>query len=203
MAVVGPNGAGKSTLVKAIVGLLHPWRGTITFRGESVAGFPPERLVRLGMAYLPQLRNVFSSMSVEENLRLAGHLHKRQRARRIEEVFRLFPDLRRRGEARAEDLSGGQRQMLALARALMLEPELLILDEPTAGLAPRLADLLFEKVAELKDQGVAMLVVEQNVERVLKAADHAYVLAAGENRFDGPGQAVLADAEVGRLYLGG
>lgn len=203
VAVVGPNGAGKSTLAKAIVGLLQPWSGSLHFRGRSIGGVAPEELVRMGIAYLPQLDNVFQTMSVRENLELAGHLHRDRRDERIEEMYGLFPDLERFAQSPAQDLSGGQRQMVALARAVMLEPELLLFDEPSAGLSPTLADDLFEKVQTLKDLGVALLVVEQNVERVLEIADHAYVLAAGENRFEGSGTELLANKEIGRLYLGG
>ncbi|MPZ53531.1 MAG: ATP-binding cassette domain-containing protein [Acidimicrobiia bacterium] len=203
VAVVGPNGAGKSTLAKAVVGLLRPWSGSVRFRGRSIGGIAPEELVRMGIAYLPQLDNVFQTMSVRENLELAGHLQRDRRDGRIKEMYELFPDLERFARAQAQDLSGGQRQMLALARAVMLEPELLLLDEPSAGLSPALADDLFEKVQKLKELGVALLVVEQNVDRVLEIADHAYVLAAGENRFEGSGAGLLADEEIGRLYLGG
>ncbi len=203
VAVVGPNGAGKSTLAKAVVGLLRPWSGSLRFGGQSIVGVAPEELVRMGIAYLPQLDNVFQTMSVRENLELAGHLRRDRRDERIEEMYRLFPDLERFARAPAQDLSGGQRQMLALARAVMLEPVLLLLDEPSAGLSPALADDLFEKVRELKELGVALLVVEQNVERALQIADRAYVLAAGANRFEGSGSDLLADKEMGRLYLGG
>jgi ABC-type branched-subunit amino acid transport system ATPase component len=202
-ALVGPNGAGKSTLVKAVVGLLRPSAGSIRFDGEEIAGLPTERLTKRGVVYLPQRDNVFRGMSVAENLKLAGHLKRTTRQRKIEDVLDLFPELTRLLSSMAGDLSGGERQMLAMARALVLEPRLLILDEPTAGLSPRVADLLFDKIVELKGRGVTLLIVEQNVEKVLACADVAYVLAAGENRFRGSGPELLASPEMTRLYLGG
>jgi ABC-type branched-subunit amino acid transport system ATPase component len=203
VAIVGPNGAGKSTLVKVVVGLLSPQRGDVQFAGRSLVGVPPERLAGMGLAYLPQLDNVFRSMTVRENLELGGHRLGKDRGERIERTFQLFPDLRRLLDNRAGTLSGGQRQMLAMARALMLDPRLVILDEPTAGLSPQLSEALFERVLALNAQGVAVLVIEQNVDLALSAADRAYVLAAGENRYEGSGPQVLADPEIGALYLGG
>ena len=203
VAIVGPNGAGKSTLVKVIAGLLPPKRGSVAFAGRAVVGKPPEALVRMGMAYLPQLDNVFRTMTVQENLELGGHMERRRRREKVEEVLGVFPRLERYRKELAGNLSGGERQMLALARTLMVEPRLLILDEPSAALAPNVADAVFDKIVSLKESGVALCVVEQNVERVLQVADRAYVLAAGENRFEGRGPEVLADPEIARLYLGG
>jgi ABC-type branched-subunit amino acid transport system ATPase component len=203
VAIVGPNGAGKSTLVKVVAGLLPPKRGSITFDGHPVVGQPPEALVRMGMAYLPQLDNVFRTMTVQENLELGGHMDRRRRRGKVDRILQLFPRLAGLRKEVAGNLSGGERQMLALGRTLMLEPHLLILDEPSAALAPSVAEAVFAKVVQLKEAGVALCVVEQNVERVLRVADRAYVLAAGENRFEGRGPEVLADPEIARLYLGG
>jgi ABC-type branched-subunit amino acid transport system ATPase component len=203
VTIVGPNGAGKSTLVKLLVGLLHPWSGTITFAGSSAAGLKPDQLARAGLGYVPQLGNVFRRMSVEENLLLAGHRDKRSRKDRVDEMFHLFPDLARLRGSKAGELSGGQRQMLAISRALMPSPRLLMLDEPSAGLSPALAERVFQEVKRLSGGGLAILMVEQNVERALQISDRAYVLVAGANRFEGRGSEVLDNEEIGRLYLGG
>jgi ABC-type branched-subunit amino acid transport system ATPase component len=203
VSIVGPNGAGKSTAMKLVFGLLSPWRGTVRFAGEDVSGVPPERLVRHGMAYVPQVANVFRTLTVEENLEMGAFTMSGPLAARKRHVYDLFPRLYERRRQRAGQMSGGERQMVAMGRALMLEPKLLMLDEPSAGLAPMLVDLIFEKVREVNEEGIAVLMVEQNARKSLELADRGYVLANGRNELDGPGHALLRDPEVARLYLGG
>jgi ABC-type branched-subunit amino acid transport system ATPase component len=208
VAVIGPNGAGKSTLLKAIYGLLRPRGGTVTFRPQDapaaeIAGVKPYRLTRLGLNYVPQLANVFPNMSVQENLE-GGAAAAGDGARdRIGQAFETFPFLQERRRARAGTLSGGQRQMLALARALVTDPQLLLLDEPSAGLAPTAVDALFEKLSEINRQGIAILLVEQNARRSLAMSDYAYVLDMGTNRFEGNGPQLADDPKIAELYLGG
>ena len=203
VSVIGPNGAGKSTLLKAIYGLARVHGGRVGFAGRPVTGRKPHELTRLGLNYVPQLGNVFRNMSVLENLEI-GAVPKRDRmAERLDAVFELFPILGGRRRQRAGTLSGGERQMLALARALMPEPRLLLLDEPSAALAPAVADVLFEQLAAVNEAGVAILLVEQNARRSLALSDYGYVLDMGRNRFEGPGAQLLHDPTVADLYLGG
>jgi ABC-type branched-subunit amino acid transport system ATPase component len=203
VSVVGPNGAGKSTLIKAIFGLVRIRKGSILFRGEEISSLPPHRIARRGMSYVPQLDNVFPSLSVEENLDLAvvGAAGEVLRARR-EELYGLFPPLAPARKRQAGLLSGGQRQMLAMARALMPRPEMLLLDEPSAGLAPSYVTLVFEKILEIRAEGVTILVVEQNARRSLALSDRGYVLELGQNRFQGRGEELLGNETVVELYLG-
>ena len=203
VSIIGPNGAGKSTAMKAVFGLLRPWQGSIRFDGQEIGGMSPDRIVRLGMCYVPQTENVFPSLTVEENLEMGAFVLTGSLAARKERVFDLFPRLAERRRQRAGKMSGGERQMVAMGRALMLDPRLLLLDEPSAGLAPLLVDLIFEKVREINAAGVAVLMVEQNARKSLELANHGYVLVGGRNAIDGPGRELLVDPEVGRLYLGG
>ena len=203
VSIVGPNGAGKSTAMKLVFGLLKPWQGAVRFAGEDVSGVPPERLVRRGMAYVPQVANVFRTLTVEENLEMGAFTISGPLGARKQRVYDLFPRLAERRRQRAGQMSGGERQMVAMGRALMLEPKLLMLDEPSAGLAPMLVDLIFEKVREVNEEGIAVLMVEQNARKSLELADRGYVLANGRNELDGPGPELLSDPEVARLYLGG
>jgi neutral amino acid transport system ATP-binding protein len=203
VAVIGPNGAGKSTLLKAVYGLADTHAGTVRFEGRDVTALRAHELTRLGLNYVPQLANVFPNMSVVENLEI-GAVPRRDGVReRIEEVLETFPVLAARRRQRAGTLSGGERQMLALARALMPEPRLLLLDEPSAALAPTVVDALFTRLEAINEAGVAILMVEQNARRSLALADHAYVLETGVNRFEGPGRELLHDPKVAVLYLGG
>lgn len=203
VSIVGPNGAGKSTVMKLIFGLLKPWEGSVWFDGHDISGLAPDKIVKLGLCYVPQVDNVFPSLSVEENLEMGAFILEGPLGERKERVYQLFPRLAERRKQRAGKMSGGERQMVAMGRALMLDPKLLMLDEPSAGLAPMLVDMIFEKVAEVNAAGVAVLMVEQNAKRSLELADRGYVLATGRNQVEGPGAELLNDPEVARLYLGG
>ncbi len=207
VSVIGPNGAGKSTLLKTIYGLLPPRRGSVRFRPNGseheVAGLRPHRLTDLGMNYVPQLDNIFPSLSIQENLEIGAYLRRRDLTRNLERVFSWFPLLRDRRRTRAGTLSGGQRHMLALARALMSGPRLLLLDEPSAGLSPTAIDTVFERIVEINRAGVTIVMVEQNARRSLSLSSYGYVLEMGRNRYEGPGDELLRDPNVVQLYLGG
>ena len=203
VTVIGPNGCGKSTLMKAIVGLVKVRTGSVTFRDEDISSQPPERIVRRGLCYVPQSANVFPSLSIRENLEMGAFLRDDDYGGRIDEMFELFPDLAVRPNRKAGSLSGGQRQMLAVARALMLDPVLLLLDEPSAGLSPAMMSMVLERIMDINAAGVAFLLVEQNARETLRMSDRGYVLSAGENRLNDAGQALLDNPEVARLYLGG
>lgn len=207
VAVIGPNGAGKSTLLKAAYGLLRPRGGRVLFRHDDheqdITGMKPNRITALGMNYVPQLDNVFPNMTVWENLEMGAYLRPTTFEQQIDKVFSLFPQLESRRRQRAGTLSGGERHMLALARALMMDPRLLLLDEPSAGLAPGVVDEVFAKIGEINSRGIAMIIVEQNARRSLALAHYAYVLDMGRSRFEGPGEELLNDPKVVDLYLGG
>jgi neutral amino acid transport system ATP-binding protein len=202
VTVVGPNGAGKSTLIKTIFGLVRPRKGRVTLRGEDLTGLAPHSITRRGMSYVPQLDNVFPSLTVEENLEV-GSLQRAATRERIGVMYELFPRLaERRGQA-AGTMSGGERQMLAMARALMPDPHVLLLDEPSAGLAPAFVEQIFDQVGEINRAGVTVVMVEQNARRALSMSDRGYVLDLGQNKFEGSGREVLDDPKVAELYLGG
>lgn len=201
-AIVGPNGAGKSTLLKAIAGLIRPTSGTVKVMGVDVTGQPAEKFVSKGLAYVPQVANVFPELTVRENLDMGGYSRKGGVRERIEQLFKLFPDLAASSHRKASTLSGGQRTMLALARGLMVDPVVLILDEPSAGLAPKFQGLIWERIEQIRATGVAVLVIEQNTRETLKHAQWAYVLVLGKNRLEGPGKELLDDEEVVNLYVG-
>ncbi|HEX5582774.1 ABC transporter ATP-binding protein [Gaiella sp.] len=204
VTIVGPNGAGKSTLVRVVIGLLEPWKGTVLVAGEDLTGRKPHAVVRRGVGYVAQRDNVFATMSVRENLELGVlSLRDGDPSARTEAMLELFPRLAERRSQPAGTLSGGERQMLALARALVAGPALLILDEPSAGLSPAAVDLIFAKIAEINAGGVAVLMVEQNARRALALSHRGYVLDGGQNRFEGPGPELLHDPKVVDLYLGG
>ncbi|MCK4598390.1 ABC transporter ATP-binding protein [Candidatus Bipolaricaulota bacterium] len=203
ISIIGPNGAGKSTLLKTIFGLLKPTKGSVTFKGNSITGLAPDRIVRLGMAYVPQVENVFPSLTVHENLEMGAFILTDDFSARLEDVYELFPFLKKRRRQRVGKMSGGERQMVAMGRALMLDPELLMLDEPSAALAPKLAEMIFERITAINETGVSILIVEQNAKESLKLADRGYVLASGQNRFEDTGENLLANEEIGQLYLGG
>lgn len=202
VSVVGPNGAGKSTLMKAIFGLIRVTAGRVLLDGKNITNTQPEELVKLGMAYVPQNNNVFPSLSVLENLEMGAYIRRDNYRARIEEMFTLFPDLRDSRQRPAGQLSGGQRNMLAMARALMLDTHVLLLDEPTAGLAPRVTLSVWERILSIRESGVAVLVVEQNTRMALERSDYGYILVTGRNRFEGPGSELIASKEVANLYLG-
>jgi len=203
VSIIGPNGAGKSTLMKTIFGLLEPTKGKIVFKEREIAGLAPDRIVRQGMAYVPQVDNVFPSLTAQENLEMGAFIRTDDFSDRLKEVYELFPLLGERRRQRVGKMSGGERQMVAMGRALMLDPELLLLDEPSAALAPKLAEMIFERITAINKTGVAILIVEQNAKESLKLADRGYVLASGEKRFEDTGGNLLTNEEVGRLYLGG
>ncbi|SDR60156.1 branched-chain amino acid transport system ATP-binding protein [Rhizobiales bacterium GAS191] len=204
VVVLGPNGAGKSTLIKAIAGLVPVRSGKVMLEGRDITRLPAHLMVRHGLAFVPQTENVFALMSVEDNLQLAGAiLAPRLKAARIEEVYGFFPDLARQRRLPAGRLSGGQRQMLAAARALMIAPKLLMLDEPSAGLSPKLVELVFAKLADIRRSGITIVLVEQNARAALAIADRAYVLVEGQNRHEGPAAELWGDPAIAELYLGG
>ena len=201
--IIGPNGAGKSTVMKAIFGMLTISAGRIVLEGREITDTPSERVVRRGLCYVPQVSNVFVTLSVQENLEMGAYLRGDAIRESVDMIYGLFPDLAGKRHQPAGSLSGGQRQMVAMGRALMLEPKVLMLDEPTAGLSPRYRGVIFETVKRINSSGVAILMVEQNARQALGIADRAYVLVDGENRLKGTGAALLADREVARLFLGG
>lgn len=203
VCIIGPNGAGKSTLMKSIFGLVPIRDGRIMFQGEQISGLGPAQIVRKGMCYVPQTDNVFPSLTVEENLEMGAFIRQGGFRHKMEELFELFPVLRERRRQRAGTMSGGQQQMVAMARALMLEPTLLLLDEPTAGLSPKFAEMVLEKVVEINKMGVSILMIEQNARAGLEISHRGYVLTTGRNRLDDTGRGLLENEEVGRLFLGG
>ncbi|MEA2440999.1 MAG: branched-chain amino acid transport system ATP-binding protein [Thermoleophilaceae bacterium] len=199
VGLLGPNGAGKSTLIRAVIGLLRPREGRVVLRGEEITGLRPHKVVGKGIGYVAQRDNVFPTMSVEENLELGTRAPDDD----LPAMWELFPRLRERRRQQAGTLSGGERQMLAMARALVAQPTLLLLDEPSAGLSPQLVEVIFEKIAEINARGVPILMVEQNARRALAMSSRGYVLDLGRNRFEGTGHDLLHDPKVVDLYLGG
>jgi len=241
VAIIGPNGAGKSTLIKAICGLLKPESGVVRLEGDDITGLDPQEIVAMGMSYVPQVDNIFPSLTVRENLEMGAYLlnygpsgvlgalatslgdairskllrHRGHRfypakrvptsfvKERIEAVLELFPALKDRLSVRAGNLSGGQQQMVALARAFMLDPKILLIDEPSAGLAPNLVEAIFSRIKAINETGTAILLVEQNARKALQMAHRGYVLEAGRNRFEDRADRILSHPEIGKLYLGG
>ncbi len=205
VAIIGPNGAGKSTVIKAVIGLQPARGGSINFDGQDITHLPAHRIPPLGIGYVPQGRIVFARMTVEDNLEMGAFLIDEREQRRIavEQVFTQFPRLAERRKQLAGNLSGGEQQMLAIGRALMLNPKLVILDEPSLGLSPKYVDLVFEKLLELKQQGRTLLMVEQNAARALELSDRGYALELGRNRFADSASNLLANEDVRRMYLGG
>ena len=201
--VVGPNGAGKSTAMKAVFGMLTLREGSVVFDGEDITSMAPQERVRHGMGFVPQNRNVFVSLTVEENLEMGAFIRDDDITESKEQVFSLFPILAEKRNQPAGELSGGQRQQVAVGRALMTQPKLLMLDEPTAGVSPIVMDELFDKIVEIARTGIAILMVEQNARQALEIADHGFVLVQGTNRFTDTGEALLANEEVRRSFLGG
>ncbi|MEL7527953.1 MAG: ABC transporter ATP-binding protein [Pseudomonadota bacterium] len=203
VVIVGPNGAGKSTAMKSVFGLLTIRGGKMLFDGDDITGWAPNRIVQRGICYVPQVDNIFREMSIHENLEMGGFLKTGDLSASYDRVYELFPDLKERRKTLAGSLSGGQRQMVAMGRALMLDPKLLLLDEPTAGLSPKYMEQIFQICRDVRDTGVAILLVEQHAKQALAFADRGYVLAAGKNRHEGTGADLLADREVAEMFLGG
>lgn len=202
VAVIGPNGAGKSTLAKTIFGLLTPNQGRIIFKGKNIIRVRPDQIVRHGMCYVPQISNVFSALTIDENLEVGAFIKKGSLKEDKARIYTMFPRLGERRRQRAGKLSGGERQMLAMGRALMLDPDLLLLDEPSAALSPILVNNVFEQIQAINRMGKAIVLVEQNAKKALLIADRGYVLENGRDRLEGPGKSLLDDPKVGRLYLG-
>lgn len=203
VTVIGPNGAGKSTLLRSLFGLVPPRQGKVLFLGEDVTGERPDRLVAKGISFVPQNENVFPRLTVEENLQMGAFILNESLRSRIDEVFELFPPLKEKRRQKAGVLSGGQQQMVAIGRALMLRPKLLLLDEPTAGLSPIFARMILEKVTEINATGVSILMIEQNARAALAMSHRGYILTMGRNRLDGTAHELLNNEEVGELFLGG
>ncbi|WP_232700736.1 ABC transporter ATP-binding protein [Halobacterium wangiae] len=203
VCLIGPNGAGKSTVLKTVFGLLDVWSGSVTFRGEDITGTEPADLVRRGMGYVPQVDNVFSSMTIDENLRMGGVSRESGLDEAIDRLYDRFDIIEEKRDKKASTLSGGQRQVLAFARALVTEPDVLLIDEPSAGLAPNIVRDVFENVQTVNELGTAILMVEQNATEGLGISDRGYVLDQGQVRFEDDAAALLENPEVGQLYLGG
>jgi ABC-type branched-subunit amino acid transport system ATPase component len=203
VSIIGPNGAGKSTLLKTIFGILTPRQGVVQLQDEEITGLSPDKIVRKGMSYVPQVDNVFPSLTIQENLEMGAFVRTDDYRDRLQEMFDLFPLLKDRRNQKVGSLSGGQRQMVAMGRALMLDPKVLLLDEPSASLAPLLVEMIFEKIVDINKTGVTIIVVEQNARETLKISQRGYVLATGRKVFEDTGKAILENEEVGKLYLGG
>ena len=201
--IVGPNGAGKSTAMKAMFGMLDLRAGTVLLNDDDISDLPPQQRVRRGMGFVPQTQNVFTSMTVEENLQMGGFIRGDDFSDTIEEIYRLFPVLREKRAQPAGELSGGQRQQVAVGRALMTQPKVLMLDEPTAGVSPIVMGELLDRIIDVAQTGIAILMVEQNAKQALQIADRGYVLVQGENRYTDSGAALLANPDVRRAFLGG
>lgn len=201
--IVGPNGAGKSTAMKAIFGMLNLRQGRVRFDGEDITALSPQERVLKGMGFVPQTHNVFTSMTVEENLEMGAFIRRDDYRQTMEQVYELFPVLKQKRRQPAGQLSGGQRQQVAVGRALMTQPKVLMLDEPTAGVSPIVMDELFDRIIEISRTGIAILMVEQNARQALNIADKGYVLVQGANRYTDTGEALMANPEVRRTFLGG
>ena len=205
VSIIGPNGAGKSTVFRTIFGFLRPRAGRICFRGEEISGIPADRMAERGLAYVPQGRALFPHMTVWENLELGGYTRKDRAtlAADLEAVASRFPVLREKRGALATSLSGGQQQVVEMARCLLLRPSLMLVDEPSLGLSPKFASMIFEAIQQVRDAGTTIMLVEQNARRALEISDRGYVLELGQNRYEGSGRELLVSADVKRLYLGG
>jgi len=204
VTIIGPNGAGKSTLFKTIMGYLIPSTGNILFCGEEVTTLEPNKKVERGMAYVPQLENTFASLTVQENLEMGGYSKDREAVKKgIERAYSTFPILKEKRNKRVHTLSGGERQMLGMGRALMTEPDLLLLDEPSAGLAPKVAEAVFNQVEDLHKKGIGIIIIEQDAYRSLSISDRGYVLAMGQNHFDGSADKILSNDQIREAFLGG
>ncbi len=203
VSIIGPNGAGKSTLLKTIFGILKAREGAVIFENEDISDLKPNEIVKKGMGYVPQTQNIFPSLNVEENLEMGAYIDEDRFEKGKNEVLKIFPDLEEKFSVKAGKLSGGQQQMVAMGRALVLDPDVILLDEPSAGLSPNLVSEVFKKIKEINKAGTSILVVEQNARKILNICDRGYVLEMGENRIEGTGEELLGNKEVEKLYLGG
>ena len=201
--IVGPNGAGKSTAMKAMLGMIALKSGSIILNGENISSYSPQKRVAAGIAFVPQSMNIFSELTVEENLEMGAFLRSDDIQETISEIYELFPAMKEKRNQLAGELSGGQRQQVAVSRALMTKPEVLMLDEPTAGVSPIVMDEIFDRILQIKNNGVAIVRVEQNAKQALNIADFGYVLVAGENKYEGHGHELLNDQDVRKSFLGG
>ena len=201
--IVGPNGAGKSTAMKAMLGMIALKSGNIILNGENISSYSPQKRVAAGIAFVPQSMNIFSELTVEENLEMGAFLRSDDIQETISEIYELFPAMREKRNQLAGELSGGQRQQVAVSRALMTKPEVLMLDEPTAGVSPIVMDEIFDRILQIKNNGVAVVIVEQNAKQALNIADFGYVLVGGENKYEGHGHELLNDQDVRKSFLGG
>ena len=201
--IVGPNGAGKSTAMKAMLGMIALKSGSIILNGENISDYSPQKRVAAGIAFVPQSMNIFSELTVEENLEMGAFLRSDDIQETISEIYELFPAMKEKRNQLAGELSGGQRQQVAVSRALMTKPEVLMLDEPTAGVSPIVMDEIFDRILQIKNNGVAIVIVEQNAKQALNIADFGYVLVGGENKYEGHGHELLNDQDVRKSFLGG
>lgn len=201
--IVGPNGAGKSTAMKAMLGMIALKSGSIILNGKNISSYSPQKRVAAGIAFVPQSMNIFSELTVEENLEMGAFLRSDDIQETISEIYELFPAMREKRNQLAGELSGGQRQQVAVSRALMTKPEVLMLDEPTAGVSPIVMDEIFDRILQIKNNGVAIVIVEQNAKQALNIADFGYVLVGGENKYEGHGHELLNDQDVRKSFLGG
>ena len=203
VVIIGPNGAGKSTAMKSVFGLVNIRSGSVAINNKDITNQSGDKIVEHGVCFVPQTDNIFPTLTVEENLEMGAYLRSTGRKQKIEEIYQLFPPLRQKRKQPAGQLSGGQRQMVAIGRALMLDPQLLLLDEPTAGLSPKYIEQIFSIITDVNILGIAILMVEQNAKQALKIANRGYVLTTGKNRFEDTGANLLANREVAKLFLGG
>jgi len=202
VCIIGPNGAGKSTLMKAVFGLIGVWEGRVELAGTDVTDYRPDEITRVGASYVPQRNNIFPNLTVRENLEMGGYIQEEVTDGDFQQVYERFPILEERENQKAGTMSGGQQQMVAMGAGLMIDPDILLVDEPSAGLAPDLVEEMFERIRHIKEQGTAVLMVEQNARQALRYSDRGYVLDQGENRFVGTGEELLESEKIRELYLG-